>query len=164
MYRHLARGDRPQDGCKGLAGGSPGRPARRSGLPPTQHMVMDLADLVDRFRVEADKARRYAPGAASAWEDAAQLLEEHLHGRDDELLNLTQAAAESGYSTDSLRRFLTDGLIEDHGGPYRPRICRADLPRKPGHGRPPKPTQRAPGPDLASERLRDRGVLTIPGE
>jgi hypothetical protein len=125
---------------------------------------MDLADLVDRFRARAESARRYAPGAACAWEDAAQLLEEQLHGRDDELLNLTQAAAESGYSPDSLRRFLNDGLLHDHGGPYRPRIRRADLPRKPGHGRPSRPKQRAPGPDLASERLRDRGVLTIPGE
>jgi hypothetical protein len=122
---------------------------------------MDLADLVDRFRVEADKARRYAPGAASAWEDAAQLLEDHLHGRDDELLNLTQAAAESGYSPDSIRRFFNEGLLKDYGGPHRPRIRRGDLPRKPGHGRPPQPSQTdaVPGPDLAGKRLRELGVL-----
>jgi len=48
----------------------------------------------------------------------------------DSLLNLTQAAAESGYSADYLGRLVKNGTIPNAGRPNAPRIRRADLPRK----------------------------------
>ncbi len=53
-----------------------------------------------------------------------------------EQLNLTDAAAESGYSPDHLGRLVKRGLIRNSGRPNAPRILRSDLPRKPG-GLPP---------------------------
>lgn len=54
----------------------------------------------------------------------------------DEPLNLTQAAAESGYSADYLGRLVKDGSIPNAGRPNAPRIQRANLPRKAGSLRP----------------------------
>ena len=55
----------------------------------------------------------------------------------DEPLNLTQAAAESGYSADYLGRLVKNGTIPNAGRPNAPRIQRASLPRKAGRLRPP---------------------------
>jgi hypothetical protein len=48
----------------------------------------------------------------------------------NELLNLQEAARESGYSADHLGRQLRDGRISNAGRPNAPRIRRGDLPRK----------------------------------
>ncbi len=50
----------------------------------------------------------------------------------EEPLNLTQAAAESGYSADYLGRLVKNGTIPNTGRPNAPRIQRANLPRKAG--------------------------------
>ena len=49
----------------------------------------------------------------------------------DESLNLKQAAAESGYSSDHLGRLVREGKIPNVGRPNAPKIRRQDLPRKP---------------------------------
>lgn len=53
---------------------------------------------------------------------------------ENELLSLERASCESGYSKAHLRRMAAQGKIPLHGSRYRPRIRRADLPRKAGAG------------------------------
>ena len=48
----------------------------------------------------------------------------------DELLNLRQAAQESGYSADHLGRLVREGRICNSGRPHSPRVRRCDLPQK----------------------------------
>ena len=67
----------------------------------------------------------------------AALLEEVLRDFDavtrshaDELLNLTEASRESGYSADYLGTLIRQGKLINAGRPHAPRIRRRDLPRK----------------------------------
>lgn len=55
------------------------------------------------------------------------------------LLNLTEAAAESGYSPDHLGALVRQGVIPNAGRPKSPKIKRSDLPLKPSRLRPPPP-------------------------
>lgn len=48
----------------------------------------------------------------------------------NELLNLQEAARESGYSADHLGRLVRDGRIRNAGRPNAPRVRRGELPRK----------------------------------
>jgi hypothetical protein len=73
-----------------------------------------------------------AEGAARAYELVADELDAALQGQDAELLNLTQAAAESGYSADHLGREIARGRIPNAGRRNAPKVRRTDLPRKPG--------------------------------
>ena len=61
-------------------------------------------------------------------------VERAHHAWESEPLELSQAAAESGYSTDQLRRHIKGGKIPNAGPEHSPRVLRRDLPRKPGHG------------------------------
>lgn len=65
----------------------------------------------------------------------ADELEQSLTARADEQLTLSQAADESGYSSDRLRHMLSEGLIPNVGRKHAPRILRRDLPRKPRRSR-----------------------------
>jgi hypothetical protein len=66
-----------------------------------------------------------------------------------ELLTLQQAAAESGYSRDHLRRLIDEGTIPNASAADGSKaILRMDLPRKPGHG------VAAVRPTAASSRLQ----------
>lgn len=51
----------------------------------------------------------------------------------DETLTLREAAQESGYSTDHLRRLIRDGTVPNAGRKHAPLVHCSDLPRKPGH-------------------------------
>lgn len=48
----------------------------------------------------------------------------------DDLLNLRQAAAASGYSEGYLGRLIREGKLPSEGRPNRPLISRSNLPRK----------------------------------
>ncbi|HKV51093.1 MAG TPA: hypothetical protein VJO52_07835 [Gemmatimonadaceae bacterium] len=50
-----------------------------------------------------------------------------------DVLTLGGAAAESGYSTDHLRRLIRDGKVPNAGRRHAPLVRRCDLPIKPGH-------------------------------
>ena len=58
-------------------------------------------------------------------------LREALREAADEVLTLSEAAAESGYSESRLRHLIADGTIPQAGERGRPRVRRGDLPSKP---------------------------------
>lgn len=92
-----------------------------------------VASLPSQWRALAGTLRAHAAeGAALAYEAAADELDAASQREDAELLNLTQAAAESGYSADHLGREITRGRIPNAGRRNAPKVRRADLPRKPG--------------------------------
>lgn len=81
---------------------------------------------------EADLLRR-----RRALVDGAALLDDVLadfaavtRAEANELLNLQEAARESGYSADHLGRLVRDGRIRNAGRPNAPRVRRGELPRK----------------------------------
>lgn len=91
-----------------------------------------LRDLVARWGDKATDLRRYAPEVANAIEDCASELSVALGAESDTPLTFAEAAAESGYSAEHLRKLVASGKIENAGRPNAPRIRRADLPIKPG--------------------------------
>src|SRR5690242_809779 len=91
-----------------------------------------IDDLPSTWRARADELRRWAAAeaAACALERAAQELDDRLRERSSELLSLSEASEEGGYSVDHLGRLIREGRIPNAGRPNAPRIRRADLPRK----------------------------------
>ncbi len=109
------------------------------------------ADLPTAFKAIAADAREYTADerAAAIWERAAEMVEESLRRSGLERLTLPQAALESGYSIDHLRRLIDEGTIPDASGADGSKaILRMDLPRKPGHG------VAAARPPVASSRVQ----------
>ena len=92
--------------------------------------VSGVAGLPTAWRDRAEGLRRYSVPASNAYEDAANELERALRKRDDDVLNLTQAAQESGYSADYLGKLVKAGGIENMGRAGAPKIRMRDLPRK----------------------------------
>ena len=91
--------------------------------------------LVCRWREQAGALRRFgADHQAAAVEQCAQELEAALAEANDELLSLTAASRECGYSADHLGRLVRRGQLPNHGREHAPRVRRADLPRKPPVG------------------------------
>ncbi len=93
---------------------------------------MTLTSLARTWYGRADDLAPFAPAAAEAFRRAAQELDVALREAGDELLTLEQASASSGYSPDHLSRQLREGRIPNAGTKHRPRIRRADVPKKPG--------------------------------
>ncbi len=113
--------------------------------------ILGPADLPAAFKEIAAIARQYAADerAAAIWELAAEMAEGSLRQSGLERLTLPQAALESGYTVDHLRRLIDEGTIPDASGTDGSRaILRRDLPRKPGHGVAPV------RPPVASSRLQ----------
>ena len=120
----------------------------------------DHSLLLERWRNRADHLRRYAPEVAAAWEDAAAELEEYDRVHAQTILTRVQAAEESGYTPDHISRLIAEKRIKNVGRKGKPLVRRGDLPRKP------KPAERTPrlengDPDLASEMLRQRGLIEL---
>ena len=98
---------------------------------------MTRADFRAKWAYEVAAFRR-----RHAFVDAAALCEEILADFEavnvfemDAVLNLTQAAAESGYSPDHLGALVRTGMIPNAGRPHAPKIRRQDLPLKPSRVR-----------------------------
>lgn len=91
------------------------------------------ASLAEQWREQAAAHQRdgaLVEGAALL-RRCADELEARVAAYGAELLDLQDAAAESGYSADHLGRLVRDGTLPNAGRPHAPRIKRADLPRKP---------------------------------
>ena len=94
------------------------------------------ADLTAHWRTDATTLRRRgAEPQATTLETCAEELEAALREHELEALTLQEAAGESGYSAEHLRRRVRDGTIpaQRNGGTRSHiRISRKDLPKKPG--------------------------------
>jgi hypothetical protein len=100
-----------------------------------------VADLIARWRADAESARRLADdrGAAIAVTHANE-LEAALAAQGSELLTLAEAVRESGYSARRLREMVSEGVLENAGRRGSPRFRRDALPRK-------RTSSGAPGPE-----------------
>lgn len=98
-------------------------------------LVVEWRELAEILRAEG------CIDVAAARERCATELETALHKQDAETLSVPQAAIESGYNEDYLRRLLRNTPALNAGRPGKPLIMRRDLPRK------------AP-PTLVGKRLR----------
>ena len=92
---------------------------------------MTPVELVTLWLTRADELAPYAAPAAEAFRCAANELSTVLSTAENEILTLGQAAAESGYSHDSLRHLVSDGKVPNAGRRGAPLIRRGDLPRRP---------------------------------
>jgi hypothetical protein len=99
---------------------------------------MTPADLSDLWRAKADGLARFAPAAAEAFKECADLLEDALRRQADEELTMAQAAEASGLSQRRLRELLAAGDIPNAGKRGAPRLRRGDLPRRRVKPRPPE--------------------------
>ncbi len=109
------------------------------------------ADLPTTFTAIAADAREYTADdrAAAIWERAAEMVEESLRRSGLERLTLLEAALESGYTVDHLRRLIDERPIPNASVADGSRaILRMHLPRKPGHG------LAAVRPTVASSRVQ----------
>ena len=111
-----------------------------------------LSELATRWRAKARELRRVeAGGQAAALSVAADDLEAMIACAGEELLSLTSAARESGYSADHLGRAVRRGTIANAGRENAPKIRRADVPLKTGNLRQPltDPTVSLPRQQIA---------------
>ncbi len=93
-----------------------------------------LLKLAAEWRSEAETLLRYSDErGANVCELHAQELEAAWNQWQSEELRIAEAALESGYSEEHLRRSVRDGSIPNAGRKSAPRIRRADVPKKPGH-------------------------------
>jgi hypothetical protein len=91
-----------------------------------------LDELLARWearRAEGARLKALVPLEAIAAEVIAEFAT--LAPDEDEVLSLSTAARESGYSVDRLQKLVADGSIPNAGRKGKPGIRRRDLPRKP---------------------------------
>lgn len=111
-------------------------------------------DPVTYCRERADLLEAFAPAAAEAYRDAAEVFRRSLEATDMEPLTLDVAEVESGYTRAHLRRMLREGTVPNVGTDQEPRIRRIHLPRKPGHGTSTFAHSRRQMPSSASQVVR----------
>ncbi len=87
-------------------------------------LIVEWRELAEILRAEG------CPEVAAARERCASELEAALRKHDSEALSVKQAASESGYSAEYLRRVLRDTPALNAGRAGKPLILRRDLPRK----------------------------------
>lgn len=102
----------------------------RPTMTPIVDVFVSLATAWD-----ADAAvleRRGDSRGAGMLKQCADELRAARERRDAEVLTLTEAAQESGYSAETLRKLVRAGAIPQAGRTHAPRIARKDLPRRVG--------------------------------
>ena len=104
-------------------GGDPRRHSEIDGLN-----TRDVYTLPEYWRAKSVRLQPYSPAAANAFNEAAKDLAATLENRDSEVLSVSDAAAESGYSSEYLARLVREGTIPNAGRHGAPRIRRGDLP------------------------------------
>ena len=96
--------------------------------------LRNLKPLAERWREEAQRLRTLeAHGQAAALEQAAKELDAEITKSESRLLTIREAAAESGYSEEHLRRLAREGdlPVERNGGSNsKIKVRRSDLPTK----------------------------------
>lgn len=97
-------------------------------LGPLQKLAQSWRDDADLLR------RRGARGEADALESAACELEDALREWVTHPLTPAEAAEETGYTADHIRRLIRNEKVPNSGDDSRPKIERRHLPRKPGFG------------------------------
>ena len=108
------------------------------------------ADLAAHYRERADLLEPYAPAAATAFREAADLAEGAWRDFQGEELSLKEAAEESGYSEAHMQRLIAEGSIPNAGRKHKPKVRRGDLPKK---------VARSSGPGVASS-VKRRATLS----
>jgi hypothetical protein len=100
------------------------RPASGTpGATATEH------HLIEEWRRKSDEHREFGnPGAARAFQEAADQLEARLQEHRDELLTLGEASGACVLTADHLGRMIREGRLPNHGRKGAPRIRRSDLP------------------------------------
>ena len=87
-----------------------------------------LHDLPSAFRAKACEWRAFAAESQAATLDwAAEQVENSLARREDEVLTLSEAAAEMGRSRDHVGRLVRKGTLPNAGRMGAPRVRRGDL-------------------------------------
>lgn len=106
--------------------------ARSNGEHAVGGSELSRPALMARWRAAAAQLKRWGAQVdpVRLVEDILEDIEAVFDAETNDLLNLTEAAEESGYSADHLGRLLRDGIILNRGRKNAPRIRRADLPRK----------------------------------
>ena len=115
-----------------------------------------LDRVVLQWRDEAETLRRRGAAAhATLLESCAEELESALQQHHDELLSIKEAAVESGYSEETLRRKVRNGELpaeRSNGKKSHVKLRRGDLPTKPIRR---KGAYAAPTPYNPDEDARD---------
>jgi len=122
--------------------------------------VKHVREALDELRERGAKVRKWTGDErlAHVYDLAAALVEEAVAADANELLNLTEAAAASGFSARTLSRRIEAGELENYGRPNAPRVRRGDLPRKA------KPQAERPRPTLMPDPAEEAGHLGGFGE
>jgi hypothetical protein len=92
--------------------------------PSPSALILKWRELAETLRAEG------CSEVAAARERCATELEAVLHTHDSQALSIEQAATESGYSAEHLRRLLREAPALNAGRSGKPLIHRRDLPRK----------------------------------
>ena len=90
-----------------------------------------VRDLIARWHSEAETVERCGhESTGKLIRRLAVEVEEALRDNQDEALTLAEAALESSYSTEHLRKMVAAETIPNAGAKGRPRIRRGDVPLK----------------------------------
>jgi hypothetical protein len=91
-----------------------------------------LSALIETWTREAAQARERFGLASHAHLILTHVedLEAAISETNDELLSLTDAGSETGYSASHLGRLVKAGTLTNHGTQSRPKVRRGDLPMK----------------------------------
>lgn len=118
-------------------------------------MTDALRELPKAFRLKADDLEPYAPPAAVAWREAAEVLEEALEAALDDLLPIAEAADEFGWTYEGLRRRVRADEELNSGAPNAPAVRRRDMLAL-GRGRGPRtPKNASDGAAHPSDKCAD---------
>lgn len=93
------------------------------------------AEILEHWRLRRDEFKKLQASVDGAriCDEVLADLEAIVKGGLDDLLSITQAARESGYSARQLSREIRAGRLRNFGRAGAPKLRRGDLPRKPGH-------------------------------
>ena len=120
--------------------------------------MMVPKDLIESWREEAANFRRYEQeGLARAFERCATDLSLWYREWLLEELTLSEAAAHSGISYDTLQRSVASGQIPNRGRKHSPRLRRCDLPSKP----PGPPVEVSETVDLADRIAQSKSRTSV---